>query len=249
MSSSLTENKFLSNFGFPSFSQKHFVLGITGASGAIYAIRVIERVLTQGHYLHCVASSTAEKVIAHELGLTDKNLFCLPNVFQTEIYRRIFIECRNQSDKTFSSKEFLTEIQNRWKKQTTFYPCDDFFAAIASGSFATDGMAIVPCSTGTLAAIANGMSQNLIHRAAEVHLKERRKLILVARETPLSLIQISNMESIAKTGGIILPASPSFYHQPQSLAELIDTVVDRILAQLGIPRSDAPVWKPNEEIS
>ncbi|MDR1382417.1 MAG: UbiX family flavin prenyltransferase [Planctomycetaceae bacterium] len=242
MPSSFTESQNPQNLAFFSFSPKHFVLGITGASGAVYAIRVIERILSQGHHLHCVVSATAEKVMAHELGMADENLFFVCKFFQTETYQRIFIEYENQSGKNFSSKNFLTEIQNRWKNQVTVYACDDFFAAIASGSFATDGMIIVPCSTGTLAAITNGVSQNLIHRAAEVHLKERRKLILVTREMPLSLIQISNMEKMAKSGGIILPASPSFYHQPKSLAELIDTVVDRILIQLGIPRPDAPVW-------
>jgi 4-hydroxy-3-polyprenylbenzoate decarboxylase len=223
-------------------------LAITGASGAVYAIRAIERILTQGHHLYCVISPTAVKVIVHELKLTDETFSSFSDVFHSEIYRGIFGESNNQSGQTEELKNHFVEIQKRWKEQAEIYSNDDFFAEIASGSFATNGMVVVPCSTGTLAAIANGVSQNLIHRAAEVHLKERRKLILVTRETPLSLIQISNMENIAKTGGMILPASPSFYHQPQSLAELIDTVVDRILAQLGIPRSDAPVWLLNEKI-
>ncbi len=111
----------------------------------------------------------------------------------------------------------------------------DFGAGIASGSFLTGGMAICPCSMGTAAAVAHGLSQNLIHRAADVHLKERRKLILVPRETPLHLIQLRNLVACAEAGAVVLPASPAFYTKPQSIADLVDFVVGRICDQLAVP--------------
>jgi 4-hydroxy-3-polyprenylbenzoate decarboxylase len=110
----------------------------------------------------------------------------------------------------------------------------NFQAGIASGSFLTGGMVICPCSMGTLAAIAHGTSSNLIHRAADVHLKERRKLVLVPRETPLGLIQLRNMAAVAEAGAVVLPAMPAFYTRPQSVADMVDFVVGRVCDQLGV---------------
>ncbi len=110
----------------------------------------------------------------------------------------------------------------------------NFQAGIASGSFLTDGMVICPCSMGTVAAIAHGTSENLIHRAADVHLKERRTLILVPRETPLGLVQLRNLTACAEAGAIILPAMPAFYTRPQSLSDMVDFIVGRICDQLGV---------------
>jgi 4-hydroxy-3-polyprenylbenzoate decarboxylase len=115
-------------------------------------------------------------------------------------------------------------------------------APIASGSFLTDGMVVCPCSGGTLAAIAHSMGTNLIHRAAEVHLKERRKLILVPRETPLSLPQLDNMKRATEAGAVVLPASPGFYHGPKSIDDLVDFVVARICDQLGVEQSLMRRW-------
>ena len=122
----------------------------------------------------------------------------------------------------------------------------DYMAAIASGSFLTDGMVICPCSSGTLSAIVHGTSANLIHRAAEVHLKERRKLILVPRETPLSMTVLDNMKRAAEYGAVILPAMPGFYHGVQTISDLIDFVVARILDQLGIRNSLIHRWGGDE---
>jgi 4-hydroxy-3-polyprenylbenzoate decarboxylase len=118
--------------------------------------------------------------------------------------------------------------------QVVYHHYRDFSAGIASGSFATEGMVICPCSMGTLGSLANGMSSNLIHRAADVHLKERRKLIVVPRETPLSSIQLENMKRLCDAGAVVLPAMPGFYHNPMSIHDLIDFVVGRICDQLGI---------------
>src|SRR5262249_52862572 len=110
----------------------------------------------------------------------------------------------------------------------------DFRAGIASGSFLTGGMVVCPCSMGTVAAVAHGLSQNLIHRAADVHLKERRKLVLVPRETPLHVIQLRNLAACAEAGAVVLPASPAFYTRPRSLDDMIDFVVGRVCDQLGV---------------
>lgn len=118
----------------------------------------------------------------------------------------------------------------------------DFTAPFASGSFPCAGMAVVPCTMGTLGAIAAGLSQNLIHRAADVCLKERRLLILVPRETPLNRIHLSNLLKVSEAGAVILPAMPGFYHRPQSVSDIVDFMVARILDQLGIEHSLAPPW-------
>ncbi len=123
------------------------------------------------------------------------------------------------------------------------YGEEDFSAPIASGSFRTQGMVIVPCTMGTLAAIANGLANNLIHRAADVCLKERRPLIVVPRETPLSLVHLKNMIAVTEAGGLVLPPAPGFYHQPQSVNDLLDFIVARILDQLGVPQDLVPAWQ------
>lgn len=124
------------------------------------------------------------------------------------------------------------------------YDENDFTAPFASGSFHSEGMVIVPCSMGTLGAIANGISQNLIHRAADVCLKEGRRLVLVPRETPLNAIHLRNMLTLSQAGGIILPAMPGFYHQPRSLDDLVRFVVARIIEQLRMPQNLLPPWNP-----
>ena len=118
----------------------------------------------------------------------------------------------------------------------------DMGAAISSGSFRTDGMVIAPCSAKTLAAVAHGFGENLVHRAADVVLKERRKLVLVVRETPLSTIHLENMLTVTRAGAVVLPAAPSFYSNPTTVEALLDTVVGRVLDQLGLPNTLMPRW-------
>lgn len=128
----------------------------------------------------------------------------------------------------------------------TLYRETDFAAPFASGSFPAAGMVIVPCTMGTLAAVANGISQNLVHRAADVCLKEGRRLVLVPRETPLNQIHLENMLRLSRAGAIILPAMPGFYNRPRSLEEIVLFIVARILDQFGIPQNFVPPWNCHE---
>src|SRR6202007_2361316 len=131
--------------------------------------------------------------------------------------------------------------------RVAYYDHRNFQAGIASGSFLTGGMVICPCSMGTVAAISHGLSQNLIHRAADVHLKERRKLILVPRETPLHLIQLRNLAACAEAGAVILPAMPAFYTRPQTLQDAVDFIVGRICDQFGIEHHLLTRWGTAEQ--
>ncbi|MBC8353774.1 MAG: UbiX family flavin prenyltransferase [Planctomycetes bacterium] len=191
------------------------VVGITGASGAVYAVRLIELLLEAGCEVHLAISPSGKTVIAHELNLNvDLNHF-LPDAL---------LRCSVSTSSLH------------------YHHFTDFMAPIASGSFVTGGMVICPCSGTTLSSVARAAGTNLIQRAAEVHLKERRKLILVPRETPLSLPQINNMKLATEAGAIILPAMPGWYHGVNSLSDLVDFVVCRILDQLGIKTDLMQRW-------
>lgn len=196
------------------------VLAITGASGSAYAVRLLEVLVAAGRTVHLVVSPAGQQVIGHELGLkVDTENFSLEQLLPD-----------------FSASEDSDTGQVRYHNYR------DFSAGIASGSFQTDGMVICPCSMGTLAAVSQGLSQNLIHRAADVHLKERRKLIVVPRETPLGSIQLANMKTLADAGAVILPAMPGFYNQPQTIDDLVNFVVARICDQLGVEQDLTKRW-------
>jgi len=138
--------------------------------------------------------------------------------------------------------ELGTALESDLPPSLHLFQENDFTAPFASGSFPILGMVIVPCTMGTLGAIANGLSQNLIHRAADVCLKERRRLVIVARETPLNQIHLTNMLHLARAGGIILPAMPGFYNRPQTVEDLVHFIVARILDQFGIPQTLVAPW-------
>jgi flavin prenyltransferase len=148
----------------------------------------------------------------------------------------------SQAGKLVYNLELGNPLEEDLPRGVSVYDANDFTAPFASGSFNSEGMAIVPCTMGTLAAIANGISQNLIHRAADVCLKEGRRLVLVPRETPLNAIHLRNMLRLAKAGGIILPAMPGFYHQPRAVDDLVRFVVARIIEQLKLPQNLLPPW-------
>jgi 4-hydroxy-3-polyprenylbenzoate decarboxylase len=190
-------------------------IGVTGASGAVYAVRLLEVLRASGRNVHLSISPSGRDVIRQELGLA--------------------VDLDN-----FQLSQLLPDADTRGK--ITYYHWQDFRAPMASGSALTGGMVICPCSGGTLSAVAAGTSGNLIQRAAEVHLKERRKLVLVPRETPLSLPHIKNMRRVAEAGAVVLPASPGWYHGVRDVSDLVDFVVARICDQLGVEHSLTKRW-------
>lgn len=192
-------------------------VAITGASGSPYALRLIGVLLAAGRCVDVIVSKAAQLVFATETELG------LPG------------NARAQA-------ETLQQYFQVDEQQLRVFGREDWMAPWASGSGQPGPVVICPCSTGTLSAIACGASNNLIERAADVALKERRKLILVPRETPYSEIHLQNMLSLTRMGAVILPASPGFYHQPQSIQDLVDFVVARILNQLGIEQQLMPAW-------
>ena len=196
-----------------------YVLGIAGASGTPYARRVLEQVLGAGHDVKAVITDAGRKVLAVE-----EDLMLTGN---TEADTPTLLEWANVPD-------FAGTFE--------LYHHKDVAAPIASGSFAVDGMVVVPCSGGTLGRIAHGISNGLLERAADVCLKERRRLVLVPREMPLSLIHLRNMTAVTEAGAIVLPASPGFYHNPKSIDDLVDMVAGRILASLGIDSKVMKTW-------
>lgn len=191
------------------------VIAVTGGSGCLYAQRLIERALDHFERVFLTISGHAVRVIQEELGLT--------------------IDLQQ-----FRPEELLPPGADA--ARVRYYHPRDFDAPFASGSAAPEAMAIVPCSMGTLGRIASGCSDDLITRAADVMLKERRKLILVPRETPFGLIPLRNMVTLTEAGAIILPAAPGFYHRPQSVMDLVDFVVFRILDHLGARDPNARRW-------
>lgn len=192
------------------------VIAMTGASGAPYGIRLLEVLLSAGRTVHFTMSPAATQVLAAEMD------------------RQVRLD-------DFALSDLLGAVMPK-PGQFLYHDYRDFTAGIASGSFLTAGMAICPCSMGTVGAVAHGLSQNLIQRAADVHLKERRKLVLVPRETPLHLVQLRNLALCAEAGAIVLPAMPAFYTKPQSLGEAVDFIVGRICDQLGVPHKLLTRW-------
>jgi flavin prenyltransferase len=194
------------------------VLAVTGASGSAYAVRLLETLLRAGRTVHLTMSPSAAEVFATEVG-------------------------RPLSIARFDPAGFLGDAAAGLDLSLVrYHRHNDFSAGIASGSFLTAGMAVCPCSMGTVAAIAHGTSGNLIHRAADVHLKERRKLVLVPRETPLGLIQLRNLTAVAEAGAVVLPAMPAFYTKPRSVADMVDFVVGRVCDQLGVEHQLLKRW-------
>jgi flavin prenyltransferase len=207
-------------------------VGITGASGAIYAVRLLEVLRASGRDVHLSISQSGRDVIEQEL-----DVFLDLQQFDAE---HLIRSTTNDGPGT-SERAGISSGTTNWG-QLTYYHCQDFSAPMASGSFLSGGMVICPCSGTTLAAVASGAASNLIQRAAEVHLKERRKLIVVPRETPLSLAHIDNMRRVTKAGAVVLPASPGWYHGVSSIRDLVDFVVARICDQLCVEHALTKRW-------
>jgi flavin prenyltransferase len=182
---------------------RRVVVGITGATGAVYAVRLLQRLRESQVETHLVASPAGVLNVHHELGLDRRTLEALAD---------------------------------------TAYAPGDVGAAIASGSFATDSMIVAPCSMKSLAAIAHGLSDNLLTRAADVTLKERRRLVLMVRETPFNLAHLRNMTAATEMGAVVFPPLPAFYHRPQTIDELVDDTVERVLALIGVDQAAPKSW-------
>ena len=193
-----------------------YIVGITGASGVLYGIRFVQILAELGQEIALVISKAARLVIQEELNVSLRSL-----VDKEEL-------------KVFFEPKLLERI--------SLYSNEDFTAPIASGSYPTQGMVIIPCSTGTLGCVANGISSHLIHRAAECTLKEGRRLVVVPRESPLSVIQLENLLKLARVGVRVLPASPAFYSGAETIQDLVDFVVGKVLDSLEISHAVYPRW-------
>ena len=196
-----------------------YTLAISGSSGVPYTRRVLQQLLLSEHEIKVVVSDAGRKVLEVEEGIL----------------------LDNKLENTYETLLAWSEV-NKPKGSLEIYNSKDVSAPIASGSYPVTGMAIVPCSGGTIGRVANGISNGLIERAADVCLKERKRLIIVPREMPISLVHLKNMTSITEAGGIILPASPGFYHKPKSISDLVDTVAGRILSLLGFENKLLKPW-------
>lgn len=198
---------------------RRLVVAVTGASGALYAVRFLRQAARAFDQVYVMLSDNA------------------PAVFATETGGRLTAP--------YQAQDYLGD--DAPYDNVTFLNTKDYFTPPASGSFVHEGMVIIPCSMGTLGRIAHGISNDLTTRAADVCLKERRKLILVARDTPLNLIQLRNMVTVTEAGAIVLPAAPAFYHQPKTVEDLVDTVVARVLQNLGVEQTLQPQWQAETE--
>lgn len=195
----------------------HIILAVTGASGAPYTLRLIECLVQAGRRIDIIFSKAALMVFAME---TDLDLPARPAELS----------------------EFFSQRYGAENGQITVYGREDWMAPAASGSHTAASMVVCPCTMGTLASIAHGMSDNLIERAADVMLKEGRQLIMVPRETPFSAIHLENMQKLAQLGVVMLAANPGFYYQPKTIEELVDFIVSRILDHLQVEHELMPRW-------
>lgn len=197
-------------------SKLPFVLAITGASGSVYGLRLLQYLLEAEQPVDLLLSAAALQVMREEMDL------------------------HLGSD---LKAELLTYLSLPAYSPVTLHKLGDYGAPVASGSYRTCGMAVVPCSLGTLGALANGLTENLIHRAAAVCLKERRRLLVLVREMPFGHIQLKNMLSLSEAGAVVACASPGFYHRPQTISDQVDFVVGRVLDQFGFDHSLFKRWK------
>lgn len=189
-----------------------YVIGITGASGSIYGVRLIHELVSRKHHVDVVITNAGKKVMEEELGIS-------------------------------GSKEIKNLLLSPKNVQIRIYENDDFTAPFMSGSNAYEAVIIIPCSVGKLSAIANGISGNLLERTADVALKEKRPLLLVVRETPLSLIHLENMVKVVKAGAQVLPAMPAFYHHPKTIDDMVNFIVGKVLNLLKIEHNLLKGWR------
>ena len=218
-------------------TEKNICVAITGASGAVFSVRLIEVLLATGHDVHLSISPSGAQVIRQEMDLNvDLEDFQAADLMLENVIDAADSKIRllQASAGIGTSDSNVLSAEGGRLGQLVYHHFRDFNAPIASGSFRTRGMVVCPCSGTTLSAIAHAAAGNLIQRAAEVHLKQRRPLIVLPRETPLSLPHIDNMRQVTLAGGIVMPAAPGWYHGVTTLRDLVDFIVARICDQLGI---------------
>ncbi len=194
-----------------------FTVAISGASGAPYALRLLQALIKGGHSIYLLITGDGLSILNDETGLRLKG---------------------SETDIQFALEKHLEAKEG----QIAYFDEGNMYAPIASGSVQVNAMVVIPCSMKTLASLANGFASNLIERAADVTLKEKRKLIIVPRETPLSAIHLRNMLTLAELGCHIIPAMPAFYHHPRGVSDLVDFVVGRVLDSMGIENDLSPRW-------
>jgi len=201
---------------------KTITVGISGASGAIYAQRLLMQLEAspEVRQINLVISGPGRRVISDELDI----------------------------GATSDTEELVAEMIGRPSSKTVSFHSGDIGATIASGSYPVDAMVIIPCSASTLGVLASGSSRNLLHRAADVCLKEGRKLVIVPRETPLSIIHLENMLKLRQAGAMIVPAMPSFYHRPTNIIEMVDHFIYRVMDHLELAHSEETVWQGHGRI-
>ncbi len=224
---------------------KNICIGVTGASGAVYSLRLIEVLLATGYDIHLSISPSGAQVIHEEMDLrVDLNDFQPADLMLEDVTNASDSKIRmlQASAGIGTADSNVLSVEAGRVGQLHYHHYQNFNAPIASGSFLTQGMVITPCSGSTLSAVAHASSGNLIQRAAEVHLKERRKLILVPRETPLSLPHIDNLRKCTEAGAVMMPAAPGWYHGVNTLRDLVDFMVARICDQLGIDNALINRW-------
>jgi 4-hydroxy-3-polyprenylbenzoate decarboxylase len=199
----------------PTTQGQTVTVGVTGASGAVLAQKTLALLEADVRVarIHLVVTETGQRLFAEELGISSGD-----------------------------AKQLPARILGTTPKKIEVLPNKDVGAAIASGSYEVDAMIVVPCSMGTLAAIANGISDDLVARSADVMLKESRKLVLCIRDTPFNRIHLENMLRAQQAGAVIMPAVPSFYHQPKTIDDLVTQYVCRVLAQIGLPQDEMYRW-------
>lgn len=230
--------------------KRNIVVAITGASGVTYSVRLLEVLLAAGCDVHLSISAAGQVVLKQELGLTVDLENFTPAMLMLDcgdILRDPKLQAMQSMAGISGDSSNVLGMGTGQPGVLHYHHFREGLSPLASGSFPTDGMVVCPCTGGTLSAIAHGASINLIHRAADVHLKERRKLILVPREAPLSLVHLRNMTAVAEAGAVILPASPAFYHGVKLIGDLVDFVVSRICDQLGIANALIARWGEGEE--
>ncbi len=225
--------------------KKPLIVAITGASGSVYAVRLLEVLIAAGYDVHLTISSAGRLVIEQELDIS----LDLENFQQSKL---LLGDGADSSDSKLNMLRQTAGISSEDSNvlaigmgspgKIHYHHYENYMAPIASGSFLSSGMIICPCSSGSLAGIVNSLSENLIHRAAHVHLKEKRKLVVVPRETPLSSLQLDCMKRISEAGAIVLPASPGFYHGAKTIRDMIDFVVARICDQFEIEHNLIRRW-------